>query len=298
MSRSFGLAAVQLAPVPWDPAATAAKMVAVSHRIVATFPWVDMLVFPELVASGVEQLGRRPTVEEWGRCRAPVPGPLTAPFTDLARRLRRWVVPGSLYETEGDVTYNTSVAIAPDGEIVARYRKLFPWYPFEAESTPGSGYTVFDVPGVGRFGLSICYDMWYPETVRTLTWMGAEVILHPTLTTTQDRELETVISRAHAITNQVYFLDVNGVGPWGGGRSVLVDPEGQVVHQAGERETFFVQRIDLDRVTRAREAGTLGIAQTWKQLRDFGMRFPPYQEGFEEGAVFEGLGGLELAERP
>lgn len=70
-----------------------------------------------------------------------------------------------------------------------------------------------------------------------------------------------------------------------------------MLHQAGERETFFVQRIDLDNVTRAREAGTLGIAQTWKQLRDHGMRFPPYQEGCEQGEVFKGLGELKLAER-
>lgn len=297
MSRPFGLAAVQMAPEPWDPAGTVAKMTSIAQRIVYGFPWVDMLVFHELAASSVVQFGRPPTKEEWARCRAPIPGPLTEPFRQLAKRIGRWVVPGSIYEADGDVTYNTAVAISPDGEIVARYRKIFPWYPFEADSKPGTDYGVFDVPGVGRFGLSICYDMWFPETIRTLTWMGAEVILHPTLTTTQDRELETVMSRAHAITNQVYFLDVNGVGPWGGGRSLLVDPEGMILHQAGENETFFVHRIDLDNVTRAREAGTLGIAQTWKQLRDHGMRFPPYQEGFERGEVFEGLGELRLRER-
>lgn len=297
MSRPFGLAAVQMAVEPWDPAATIAKMAGVAHRIVRGFPWVDMLVFHELAPSAVAQFGRPPTPEEFAGCRAPVPGRLTDELCQLAKRLDRWLVPGSLYETDGDAIYNTAVAISPSGEIVARYRKIFPWYPFEAESTAGSDYGVFDVPGVGRFGLSICYDMWFPETVRTLTWLGAEVILHPTLTTTQDRELETVLSRAHAITNQVYFLDVNGVGPWGGGKSLLVDPEGLVLHQAGDRETFFVHRIDLDNVSRVRESGTLGIAQTWKQLRDYGMRFPPYQEGFEAGAVFRGLGELKLPER-
>jgi len=206
-------------------------------------------------------------------------------------------VPGSLYETDGDAVYNTAVAISPDGEIVARYRKIFPWYPYETESTPGNEYTVFDVPNVGRFGLSICYDMWFPETVRTLAWMGAEVILHPTLTTTQDRELETVLSRAHAITNQVFFLDVNAVGSWGGGRSSLVHPDGHVLHHAGEGEAFFVQHIDLDDVKRTREVGTLGVTQTWKQLRDHGMRFPPYQAGYEQGAVFDELGELKIPSR-
>ncbi len=297
MSRPFGLAAVQMAVEPWDPPATAAKMEDVARRIVHSFPWVDMLVFPELAGSGVAQFGRVPSRDEYARCRAPIPGHLTEELCAVARRLGRWLVPGSVYELDGDDCYNTAIAISPEGEIVARYRKIFPWYPFEAEAKAGGDYGVFDVPGVGRFGLSICYDMWFPETVRTLAWMGAEVILHPTLTTTQDRELETVLSRAHAITNQVYFLDVNAVGAWGGGRSLLVGPEGLVLHQAGERETFFVQRIDLDDVARARETGTLGIAQTWKQLRDYGMRFPPYQEGFERGEVFKGLGELKLRGR-
>lgn len=296
MSRHFGVAAVQMDVVSWDPQATVKKMTDVSHRIVKAFPWVDMLVFHELAPSGVAQFGAPPTPAQWAHAQQPIPGELSDALCDIAKRLGRWLVPGSIYEADGEALYNTAIAISPTGEIVCKYRKMFPWYPFEAEARAGSEFGVFDVPNVGRFGLSICYDMWFPETVRTLAWMGAEVIIHPTLTTTQDRELETVLSRAHAITNQVYFVDVNGVGPWGGGKSLMVDPDGQVLHQAGERETFFVQRIDLDRVTRAREAGTLGIAQTWKQLRDKGMRFPPYQEGFEQGEVFKDLGELKLAQ--
>lgn len=296
MSREFGIAAVQMDVVPWDPQATLKKMTDVSRRILKAFPWVDMLVFHELAPSGVAQFGPAPTPEQWAQAQQPIPGELSGALCHLARSLGRWVVPGSIYEAEGDSLYNTALAISPAGEIVCKYRKMFPWYPFEAEARPGSDFAVFDVPEVGRFGLSICYDMWFPETIRTLAWLGAEVIIHPTLTTTQDRELETVLSRAHAITNQVYFVDVNGVGPWGGGRSLMVDPDGQVLHQAGERETFFVQRIDLDNVKRARETGTLGIAQTWKQLRDQGMRFPPYQEGFEKGEVFRDLGALKLAQ--
>ena len=79
--------------------------------------------------------------------------------------------------------HNTALAISPEGEIVATYRKLFPWLPLET-SVPGDTFTVFDIPGAGRFGLMICYDGWYPEVSRTLAWMGAEVILQPTLTKT------------------------------------------------------------------------------------------------------------------
>jgi len=293
--RPFGIAGVQMSVVPWDVDATIDKMAAIGGRIVRDFPWVGMLVFHELAPSAVVQFDSAPTQEQLARGRGPIPGPISDRLCEVAARLGRWVVPGSLYETDGDQLYNTAIAISPDGKIAARYRKLFPWYPFEAGSKPGAEYGVFDVPDVGRFGLSICYDMWFPETVRTLAWMGAEVILHPTMTPTQDRELELVLSRAHAITNGVYFVDVNGVGPWGGGRSLLVDPDGRILHQAGEGETFFVERLDLEHVRRVREHGTMGMAQTWKQLRDSGMRFPPYQEGSAEGEVFRNLGEIRGA---
>lgn len=297
MSNQFGIAGIQMAVEPWDPAATIDKMANVTRRIARGFPWVRMLLFHELAPSGLVQFDRLPSEEEWASARTTVPGPLTDRLCELARREGLWLVPGSLYETDGDQNYNTAVVISPEGRIVAKYRKLFPWYPFEAETTPGTEYCVFDVPGVARFGVSICYDMWFPETVRTLAWLGADVILHPTMTPTQDRELELVLSRAHAIINQVYFIDVNGVGPWGGGLSMAVDPEGKVLHQAGEGETFFAVNIDAAYVKRVRENGTLGLVQAWKQLRDTGMRFPPYQEGGPDGAVFEGLGPLALPRR-
>lgn len=247
------------------------------------FPWVHLVVIGELGVFGPD-----PALAQ------PLPGPAEARFCEAARRNGFWLVPGSLFERAGDCVYNTAPVIDPAGRVVARYRKMFPFFPYERGVTPGSDFVVFDIPGVARIGVSICYDMWFPETIRTLAWMGAEVILHPTMTPTQDRELELVLSRAHAITNQVYFVDVNGVGPWGGGRSLVVDPEGTVLHQAGEGETFFAVRIDVERVRSVRESGTFGLVQSWKQLRDTGMRFPPYQEGGERGPVFDGLGPLKL----
>ena len=97
----------------------------------------------------------------------------------MAREYGIWFVPGSLYEKRDGAIYNTSSVINPKGEIVARYSKMFPFTPFEEGVTPGEEFCVFDVPDVGRFGLLNCYDIWFPETMRTLTAMGAEVILHP-----------------------------------------------------------------------------------------------------------------------
>lgn len=87
---------------------------------------------------------------------------------------------------QGGRIYNTASVINPAGEVVTRYRKMFPSYPYEEGVTGGSDFCVFDVPDVGRFGVSICNDMWLPETSRTLAVMGAEVVLHPTLTSSID----------------------------------------------------------------------------------------------------------------
>lgn len=297
MARLFGIAGVQMAVIPWDAEATLNKMAQVTNRIAQGFPWVQMLLFHELAPSGLVQFDARPAPETWRSLLQPIPGPISDRLCAIARREKRWLVPGSMYERDGDLVYNTAIVISPDGDIVARYRKLFPWYPLEAETTPGDQFCVFDVPDVGRFGLSICYDMWFPEMIRTLAWMGAEVILHPTMTPTSDRELELVLSQASAITNQCYFIDINGVGPWGGGRSMMVDPDGRILQQTGTQETILTEILDLDRVTRAREFGNLGLAQTLKQLRDSGIKFPPYEGDFASGEVFKRLGPLQLYER-
>src|SRR3546814_6062722 len=132
----------------------------------------------------------------------PHPSP-TRHTPDLAARNRGGCrVPGSLYERDCDTVYNTTPVIDPDGKVVARYRKMFPFAPYERGVAPGSEFVVFDVPGAGRFGVSICYDMWFPETTRSLASLGAEVILHPTLTNTIDRDAELAIARARAATDR------------------------------------------------------------------------------------------------
>jgi formamidase len=283
-----------MAVVPWDAAATVEKMCDAIRQVSLNFPWVNMIIFHELVVPGLAQFITTEKPDDWRKNAEPVPGPITDTLCAAARRYRKWVVPGSLYELEGKMLYNTAVAISPAGDIVAKYRKMFPWMPYEAGTTPGSEFCVFDVPEVGRFGLCICYDSWFPETVRNLAWMGAEVIIHPTMTPTSDRELELVLNQANAIFNQCYFIDVNGVGPWGGGRSMLVDPDGRILQKTGERETFMTEIIDLDNVQKAREFGNLGLCQLWKQLRDHPQEFPIYRNGIASGKIYENLGQLKF----
>ena len=292
MTRLFGIAGVQMSVQAWDMDVTFDKMSDIALNICKQMPWVNMVVYHELVVPGLVQFKSPIDVDWYKKNSGSVPGPQTDRLCDLARKTRQWLVPGSMWEMEDDKMYNTSVVISPDGDIVAKYRKMFPWMPYEAGTTPGDEFCVFDIPDVGRFGLCICYDMWFPEVARTLAWMGAEVIIQPTLTPTSDRELELVMAQANALFNQCYFVSVNGMGEWGGGRSTIIDPDGRILQQAGTNQTFMTEIIDLDHTTRTREYGTLGLGQTLKQLRDSGHKLPVYgNNGLADGG-FGKLGKL------
>src|SRR3546814_358154 len=153
---------------------------------------------------------------------------------------------------------------------------MFPFAPYERGVAPGSEFVVFDVPGAGRFGVSICYDMWFPETTRSLASLGAEVILHPTLTNTIDRDAELAIARASAATNQCYFVDINVAGALGVGRSVICGPGGEVIHQAGSGREVIAFEVDFAHVRRCRERGWQGLGQPLKSFRDSTVAFPAY----------------------
>jgi len=279
--------------VPWDANATVDKMADIAANIKKSFPWVQLVMFHELVVPGLVQFVTNGNNDTWKKNAEPIPGPLTERLCALARKTGQWLIPGSMYEQDGDKLYNTAIVISSQGEIVSKYRKMFPWLPYESGTAAGDQFCVFDIPGAGRFGLCICYDMWFPEVSRTLAWMGAEVILQPTLTPTSDRELELVMCRANALFNQCYFMSVNGIDTWGGGRSTMIDPDGRVLQEASGNQTILTEIIDLDHVTRTRELGTLGLAQTLKQLRDAGQTFPLYVDGKLAEGSFRKLGALK-----
>ncbi|GGY41219.1 carbon-nitrogen hydrolase family protein [Streptomyces omiyaensis] len=280
--RTLAIAALQTAPVPYDLEATWQRYAGQVRATLSLFPHVQLVVVPELLLAAEGPL-LGPAPEGWmERTAEPIPGPTTDRLCALARETGLWLVPGSLFERGEDGRFhNTAVVVSPEGEIVARYRKVFPWQPYE-RTAPGDGFTVFDLPGVGRIGLAICYDGSFPETVRQLAWLGAEIIVQPTLTTTRDREMELVCARANAWTNQVYVVNVNAADPAGVGTSAIVDPEGIVRQQAGSGEEVLVDVLDLDTVTRVREQGSAGLNRPWAQLARYGeeIRLPMYGGAF------------------
>lgn len=252
--------------------------------LMARFPWTQMALFSELAAHG-----------PLPRFAQPFPNDALGRFQDKARQHRLWLIPGSMFRrTETGELRNSSVVINPDGEIVAIYDKMFPFRPYEVGVTAGTGFCVFDVPDVGRFGLSICYDMWFPETTRQLTSQGVEVLLHPVLTGTTDRDAELAIARATAAQFQCYVFDVNGLGAGGVGRSVVVDPAALVLHQSAGQEDMFPIEVDLDLVRRQRETGIRGLGQVLKSFRDRDADFPVYDRNSGADAYLRTLGPLEM----
>ena len=149
--------------------------------LMARFPWTQMVLFSELAPFG-----------PLDRFALPPENETLEVFQAAARKHRVWLIPGSMFlkNPEDGRVYNTAVVINPEGEIIRRYAKMFPFRPYESGIAAGTEFCVFDVPEVGRFGLSICYDMWFPETTRQLTSQGVEVLLTPVLTGTTDRDAE------------------------------------------------------------------------------------------------------------
>ncbi|RDD62305.1 carbon-nitrogen hydrolase family protein [Ferruginivarius sediminum] len=280
---SFAVASVQFEARVGDNVAEMSRHVA---DVARRYPWVDMIMFGELAAHG-------PSVT----AAQPMPGPTERHFCELARKHGVWLLPGTLYERLEGAIYNTAPVIDPNGRVVARYRKIYPFLPYEPGVTPGDACVTFEVPDVGIFGVSICYDFWFPETIRTLTWKGAEVILHPTMTDTPDRDGELAIARAHALTNQCYLIDVNSAGELALGRSIAVGPDGDVMHQCGAGQEIVPLPLDLERVRRSRREGTMGLGQPLKSFRDGPASFPPYTRGADASKALQSLGPLEMPGR-
>jgi predicted amidohydrolase len=221
------------------------------------YPWIEMIMFSELCAFGPLTYTAQP-----------IPNNFEAEMKAMAKKYKIWLLPGSIFEECEGKIFNTATVINPKGQIVTRYRKMFPFYPYETGVTPGLDYCVFDIPKVGRFGVSICYDMWFPETIRTLVTMGAEVILHPTMSGTIDRDIELSIVRAMASINQCFMFDVNGLDTGGCGRSIVCGPDGRILHQAEGTEEIIPLELNVERVKRSRELGILRLGQPLKSFRD------------------------------
>jgi deaminated glutathione amidase len=225
---------------------TRAAAAAGAELVVLPEKWA-VLASPEETAAGAE----------------PLDGPALTWAGAAARELGIDLVAGSIAErVEGAARgRNTSVHFGPDGEPRATYRKIHMFdvevggrsYRESEHEEPGDEIVVSATAGGVELGLSVCYDLRFPELYRELAARGARVIAVPaafTLATT--REHWEVLLRARAIEDQAFVVAANQVGEHApgyrsGGRSMIVDPWGLVLAQAPDAETFALAELDLDR---------------------------------------------------
>lgn len=193
----------------------------------------------------------------------PIDGPAISAAREWARELGVELLAGSFSERregKGKLS-NTSVLIGPGGEITATYRKIHMFdvevggrvYRESEHEAPGDEIVLSETAAGARLGLTICYDVRFPELYRILAVQGAEIVAVPaafTLATTRDHW--EVLLRARAIEGQCFVVAANQFGEHApgirsGGRSMIVDPWGIVLATAPDSETFVVAELDLER---------------------------------------------------
>ena len=247
------------------------------------FPWLEMLVFSELAVGGAGASNTTFFLSEY-----------LDKLKELAKELDVWLIPGSFYEETEEGTFNTTPVIDNKGDLVTKCRKLYPFLPYETGVAAGNEVCVFEIPGSGKVGIHICYDLWFPETSRALALKGAEVILHPSLTDTCDRDVERAMVKATAAQQQCYYIDVNAGGEQGVGLSLIAGPDGEILHDALAGEEFMLVEVDFDRVRRCRKRGLKGLGQPIKSYRDDPKR---HLSEVSDTDYLNKLGDLEVAKK-
>jgi deaminated glutathione amidase len=198
----------------------------------------------------------------------PLDGPAVRWAREIAGELGIDLVAGSIVErvAGSQRLANTCVHVGPSGEIEAVYRKVHMFdvvvdgvrYDESEHEEPGTELVTSETAGGVRLGLSICYDVRFPELFRILTLRGARILLVPaafTLATTRDHW--ATLLRARAIENQAFVVAANQIGRHppdyrSGGRSMIVDPWGVVLAQAADVVGVISATVDLDRLERIR----------------------------------------------
>lgn len=208
----------------------------------------------------------------------PIPGPTTEQLAAWAREFGVVLV-GSVFERRtAGVYHNTAIVFERDGSEAGRYRKAHipddPGYSEKFYFSPGdTGFEPIDT-SVGRLGVLVCWDQWFPEAARLMALAGAELLLYPTAigfdpnddAGEQQRQLYAwvTVQRGHAIANNLPLVACNRVGAEGDnhfwGRSFACGPQGEMLAQAGDEPETLIADIDLARGEQLR--------RIWPFLRD------------------------------
>ena len=213
----------------------------------------ELVVLPELWVPGA--FGYRGYVDSADV----IFGAAVSSIADAAKHIGAFVAAGTFIERDHGQLHNTAVLLSPRGDLQHTYRKLHLFGFNHGEATilqAGDDWTVTAIDGT-RVGITTCYDLRFPELYRLFVDQGAELFVIPTGWPAARLEHWQILTRARAIENQVFLLGCNQVGTQEGvelaGHSVVIDPWGQVIAEAGTEEEVLTVDIDLSLVARIRD---------------------------------------------
>ncbi|WP_435187519.1 carbon-nitrogen family hydrolase [Streptomyces sp. bgisy126] len=213
----------------------------------------DLVVLPELWTVGAFASDLFAAESE------PLNGPTHRAMAEAARDAGVWLHAGSFVETEAGALYNTSLVLSPDGELAASYRKIHRFGFDEGEAVlmaAGEDLVTVDLPHL-TVGVGTCYDLRFPELFRGLVDAGAQAFVVPAGWPARRRGHWTLLARARAVENQAYVLACGTAGTHAGveqaGHSIVVDPWGEVLAEAGPGEEVLRVELDPGRVATTRE---------------------------------------------
>jgi predicted amidohydrolase len=212
----------------------------------------DLVLLPELWVPGAfGYRGYQASAELFGKA--------VAAIADAAKQIAAFVVAGTFIQRDNEHLHNTAVLLSRSGDVLHTYRKLhlFGFDQGEASMlTAGDDWSITAIDGT-RLGMTTCYDLRFPELYRLFVDQGAELFVIPTGWPAARLEHWQILTRARAIENQVFLLGCNQVGTQEGvelaGHSVVIDPWGQVIAEAGTDEEVVTVDIDLARVAKTRD---------------------------------------------
>lgn len=293
MSNFVKIAVVQMASMSQNPDLEARKRehIQIMENYIDIIchinPTVDFILFPEICIQGLPP-------EDYTLIAETIPGAATDVFCKKAKQYGKWILPGSIIEKREGVegTLNTAILISPEGEIALKHSKVFIPYPLE-HSTPGSEFSVLDIPGIGKVGMLICADILAPETARNLALKGAEIIFKPSYHGywAGAAHTQAPICQTRAIENQCFVVNINQPAPLSMGHSCVCDPDGNILKEVGESETFFIASLNMEEVRKARECDSLDmlpILKILKEVKEIGRPIDEcYTNGITNASVYE-----------
>ena len=215
-------------------------------------PQSHLILLPEIWPCGYFSFDRYQSESE------PMNGPTVKAFQQKAIERQCHILMGSIVEKDDQNLFNTNILLDPQGQIIARYRKihLFGYQSEEKEIlTPGSEIIVEDTPW-GPAGLSTCYDLRFPEFFRKMLDRGAKLFLVSSAWPYARLEAWVLFNRARALENLSFLFSCNCVGSNRGnryaGHSMIVDPLGRVIGEGGEDEGYVSADVDTHLVDSVR----------------------------------------------